>query len=68
MLRRRVAELDASNRRHPQLTRAQTLLAEAAARVLDAQDATKLGWRTPKDRTAADAVRIEIGEVLEKLK
>jgi len=65
LLRRRVAELSTSNPGHPDLGRAKTLLADAADRVLDAKDATDLGWRTYKDRTAADTVRIEIGNLLE---
>ena len=68
MLRRRVTELANVQPEPPQLARAKTLLDGAAKRVLDAKDATKLGWRDAENRTLADQVRIEIGQMLEELK
>ncbi|MFV2069033.1 MAG: hypothetical protein ACC645_18865, partial [Pirellulales bacterium] len=66
MLRDRVAELE-SRGGHRLLVRAKDLLATAPQRVLAADGATDLGWNAPKDRSIADTVRTEIGEMLEKL-
>ena len=68
MLRRRVDELRAGNAKHPVLGQAQRLLATATERVLHAENVNDLTWKDPKDRSIADAVRVEIGIVLEKLK
>ena len=75
MLREAVAELEKRRPRHELLPPARALLAGAADRVLTASGATiskgqasPLRWQVPRDRDPADAVRIEIGELLEKLK
>ena len=68
MLRRRVAELHGVRPEPSPLAHARALLAQAAERVLNAKDATMLSWRSAKDRTVADQVRVEIGQVLEDLK
>jgi hypothetical protein len=49
------------------LVKAETLLQQAAADVLDAQGAGSLMWHSPKDRTRADAERIRFLEVLSDL-
>jgi len=68
MLRDRVQQLTEAGSSHALLPRAQALLRSAARRVLTAEGANELKWKTPKDRTVADAVWIEIGEILEKLR
>ena len=68
MLRQRVTEIEKGQPDHKLLAEAKRLLATAAGRVLKAEGATELGWRATKDRTVADDVRIEIGELLEELK
>lgn len=67
MLRDRVAAADKAGKMGPALERAKNLLATAAPRVLDAPDAEKLLWADPKDRSIADAVRIEILDALAAL-
>ncbi|MCK5805403.1 MAG: hypothetical protein KAI66_21410, partial [Lentisphaeria bacterium] len=75
MLRETVAKLEKRQPRHKLLPRARVLLAGAADRVLTAPGATiseyhvsAMRWQIPRDRSQADAVRIEIGELLEKLR
>jgi hypothetical protein len=75
MLRDRVAELEQRQPRHPLLPRARALLASAADRVLSAPGATiaayevsEMRWPAPRDRNLADVVRIEVAEMLEKLR
>jgi len=75
MLRDAVAELERRRPDHPLLPQAQALLEGATSRVLTAPGATiseyhasQMRWQIPRDRGQADAVRFEIGELLEKLK
>jgi hypothetical protein len=58
----------AANRSHPRVAEAKALLAAAPRRVLDAENADDIQWRNDKDRGIADAVRIEIGAMLEVLR
>lgn len=48
--------------------KARQVLAGAVRRVLDSASIEGIQWLEPKDRSVADKVRIEIGELLEKLK
>lgn len=64
MLRESVAAAAKTGKHGPALDHAKALLATAAARVLDAPGANALLWADPKDRSVADAVRIEILEAL----
>jgi hypothetical protein len=50
------------------LDHAEKILNEATDRVLSSPGANDIGWSTPKNRDVADQVRIEIGELLERLK
>jgi hypothetical protein len=68
LLRTRIASLEKTNPNHARLPAARALLAAAPGRVLGAEKAADLGWREPKDRTVADTVRIEIGEMLEGMR
>lgn len=75
MLRDRIAELEQRQPQHRLLAQAKALLAKAADRVLKAPGAeideyavTEMRWNAPRDRNQADAVRVEVGEMLEKLK
>ena len=67
MLRDKVAAAEKAGAKNPALDRARALLATSADRVLNAPDASKLSWFAPKDRSLADAVRVEIMEALESL-
>jgi hypothetical protein len=67
-LRQRIAAVGEATPNQALLPAARALLAEAPARVLGAPGASALQWRDPKDRSLADTVRIEIGEMLEKMK
>jgi hypothetical protein len=67
MLRDRVEALTAAGSVHALLPQARDLLAEAPVRVIRAPGAGETGWREARDRSVADTVRIEIGEMLEKL-
>ena len=75
MLRRAVADLEKREPRHRLLARARALLAGAVGRVLTASADTipeyspsTMRWHVPRNRGRADEVRLEIGELLEKLK
>jgi len=68
MLRDRIAAVEKQQPGHDLRPKAKKILAEAADRVLSAEGASELGWRAPKDRSIADAVRVEIGDLLEKLR
>ena len=75
MLRDRVGELERTQPRHKLLSQARKLLAGAADRVLSARGAKiseykapEMAWDKPRDRACVDVVRIEIGEMLEKLR
>jgi hypothetical protein len=67
MLRRRIRDLEKTTPGHPQLDNARKILRNAPRRVLDGQTAEILKWQEPKDRSIADTVRIEVGDMLEKL-
>jgi len=67
MLRDHVADLERRGG-HRLLARAKALLADAPQRVLGAEGATDLTWSKAKNRRLADAVRIEIGAMLEGLR
>lgn len=68
LLRARIEAVGKATPNHARLPAAKALMAGAIPRVLGADKASDLGWREPKDRSLADTVRIEIGEVLEALK
>jgi len=68
LLRKRIETLEKAGAGRPGLAHARDLLAAAPRRVLDAPGARNTTWREHKDRTVADAVRIEIGEMLERLR
>ncbi len=68
MLADSIENLENNDPRNPLLPEARELAAVAADRVLSAHGATKLMWVEDKDRSIADEVRLEIGELLEKLK
>ncbi|HUT33933.1 MAG TPA: hypothetical protein VNE39_10650 [Planctomycetota bacterium] len=67
MLRDRIAELERTRPDHPRLAEAKKLLATAPDRVLNAEGAMEYRWDTPKDRTLADRVRVEILDMLTAL-
>jgi hypothetical protein len=67
MLRDRVAVAEKAGKKNAAVERAKKLLATAADRVLNAPDADKLMWSEPKDRTAADKVRVEMLEAMSAL-
>lgn len=67
MLRDAVAAARRAGRNNPAVGRARKLLAEAAERVCGAPGALALGWATPKDRSVADSVRIEVLDALSRL-
>ncbi|MFH2069345.1 MAG: hypothetical protein ABII89_07810 [Candidatus Omnitrophota bacterium] len=67
LLKQRIAETENTNSSHPALSRAMKLLDTACDRVLRAPRARR--WDSDDtDRTLADEIRIEIGEVLDMLK
>jgi len=67
MLRERIAQLQKINRAHPRLPAARHLLANAPGRVLHGAAASQMRWQQTRDRSVADTVRIEIGDMLESL-
>lgn len=67
MLRERIAQLQKTNPAHPHLPAARRLLANAPGRVLDGAAASEMRWQQARDRSVADTVRIEIGDMLESL-
>jgi len=64
MLRARIAAAEQAGRTGPALARARELLATAAERVTQAASAVAIQWADAKDRSLADAVRVEILEAL----
>lgn len=68
LLRQRIADREKATPQDPRLPAARALLAAAPGRVLNAEKASELGWREAKDRSVADAVRTEVGEMLERLR
>lgn len=67
LLRERVDASANSGGSEGALAGARTLLAGAAGRVLNAPGAARLAWLSPKERTMADQVRIEILDALAAL-
>ncbi|MDD4871179.1 MAG: hypothetical protein PHR77_11525 [Kiritimatiellae bacterium] len=67
MLQSKVSSLKNGKDSSSSVVLAQRLLNEAADRVLNAPDAGKIHWNDPKDRGIADAIRIQILEMLEQL-
>ncbi len=67
LLRNAVDKAKVAGRSDLMLNRAESLLATAADEILTAHSAGERDWRTPKDRTKADAVRIQILETLSAL-
>ena len=68
MLRAAVARVQAAGRSDSAVARAETVLAEGVRSVLAAEGVDKLRWDEPKDRTLADAVRVQVLEALLALK
>jgi hypothetical protein len=67
MLRDAVARAKAAGRADAAVSRAESLLADAAGEVLAAKGADGLNLKDPKDRTRADAARVKILETLAAL-
>ena len=67
MLRDAVARAEAAGRSDDAVAAAKALLADGAGSVLSAEGVNKLRWDEPKDRTLADAVRVQILQVLTAL-
>jgi hypothetical protein len=67
LLRDAVEKAKRAGRSDAVLERAERLLATAADEVLAAPGASELQWATPKDRTKADAARVEILQSLSAL-
>jgi hypothetical protein len=68
MLQKRITELEIKGKTGETIEQAKRLLATAADRVTKYQTPQKLTWREPKDRSTADTVRIQILDMLMKLK
>jgi hypothetical protein len=68
LLRDRIRATEQRNPGHRLLARAVSVLQAAPRRVLGATGASELLWVSGKDRGIADAVRVEIGEILESLR
>lgn len=67
MLSKAVERAKAAGAPGTPISAAEDLLAHGADTVLDAQGASEILWHEPKDRTAADTVRIKILETLQQL-
>jgi hypothetical protein len=67
MLRAAVARAKAAGHSEATVTAAEALLAHGARSVLADEGVHKLRWEDPKDRTRADAVRVQILEALTAL-
>jgi hypothetical protein len=67
MLRAAVARAKSAGRTDAAVTEAETLLTDGARSVLAAEGVNKLRWDDPKDRTLADAVRVQILEAMTAL-
>ncbi len=67
MLHDKIAAVKEPGKDDPLIERATRLLTEAADRVLNADGADKLKWDEPKDRSIADAIRLEILDILVQL-
>ena len=58
---------EADGKSSPALVKARSLLTQAAEEVLNASGASALNWHAPKDRSKADAVRVQLLESLTEL-
>ncbi|NUQ62755.1 MAG: discoidin domain-containing protein [Pirellulales bacterium] len=67
MLRSAVERAKAAGKSGPALATAEKLLVQGAEAVLNAEGVSEIRWHEPKDRTQADAVRVQILETLENL-
>lgn len=67
LLKQRIAELEAQGVPASALGAATALLASAPSSVLDAAAASDLTWAHAKDRSVADAVRVQVLDMLERL-
>ena len=67
MLADAVKRAKKAGRTDSSVAKAESILSGAAKRVLEAENADKIGLRDAKDRTVADAVRVEILEALVSL-
>jgi hypothetical protein len=68
MLRKAVDRAKQAGRADANVTMAESLLTDAAGRVVRADGAGQIRWHDVKDRTMADRVRIEILEALDRLR
>jgi hypothetical protein len=68
MLRAAVEHAKAAGRSGPEFPEAERLLEDGARRVLGAEGADQIRWHEPKDRTLADAVRVEVLHALVRLR
>lgn len=68
MLRAAVERARSAGRRDAAVAQAESLLTDGALRVLSAEGVDKLRWDEPKDRTLADAVRVEVLQALTNLR
>jgi len=68
LLRNAVEQARSAGRADAAVRRAESLLAGAAESVLAAPGADAMRWHEPKDRTRADAVRVELLEALGALR
>lgn len=67
MLRNRISQMEKVNPAHPALAKAKNLLGSVCSRVLTAQGALDTNWPADKDRSIADQVVAEVGEMLEQV-
>jgi hypothetical protein len=67
LLQQAIQQAERAGHDGPSLEAARRLLESAAAKVLDADDASKLDWHEPKDRSLADTVRARLLEALADL-
>ena len=67
LLRDRLAELREAGVQSHQIEAAEQLLREAPQRVVPSYSPGDMAWKTPKDRSVADQVRVEILRTLETL-
>lgn len=68
MLRKAVERAKSSGRTDAAVAKAESLLRTGAEKVLTSPDVAQIRWHAPKDRTRADAVRVEILKALASLR
>jgi len=69
ILRDRIAQLEKQGKRAPDLAAAKELLTSAADRVTACMtERDKIKWEEPKDRSVADRVRVEVLDMLVRLR